>query len=63
MYINNYDKLHPEVWQKILAMADTQTEMNKGNMKGDEKSESQRLKMNTQKTSTLGWESKLMKGG
>lgn len=39
-------------------MADTQTEVNKESMKGDEKTESQRLKMNTQKTSTLSWESK-----
>lgn len=60
MHINNYNKLHPEVLQKILVMADTQTEVNKENMTGDEKTKSQRLKMNTQKTSTLSWESKSM---
>ena len=43
-------------------MMDTQTEANKKNMKGDKNTESQRLKMDTQKISTLGWESKSMKG-
>lgn len=63
MYINSYNKLHPEVLQKMLVMMDTQTEANKKkNMKGDKKTESQKLKMDMQKTSTLGWESKSMKG-
>lgn len=62
MYINSYNKLHPEVLQKMLVMMDTQTEANKIIMKGDKKTESQKLKMGMQKTSTLGWESKSMKG-
>lgn len=43
-------------------MTDTQTEVNKKNIKGDKKTESQRLKMDTQKIPTLGWDNKSMKG-